>query len=690
MESLVKTIAQKVDADDSGSTSSERSLKTAPINSDLATALSGLEHAPINSLFNNSIITGRQTSEEPEQQSYASEIKPGAKTSNDRIRQKLLAFVPIDKDIDIIFEEASAWTKIWMRYFPELELECSPSSIVEYTKTAIRSGPLLSLAKALLCITLSLQQIPASRVRGRLDLPIPAEELMYHYSSNIEKYIIGDDHHCGTLEGLECAVLLTKIDANAGRPRKAWLTHRRAMSFTLMMGLNRRARWQKTPTDQVTGPRRRAIFLALFQGDRFFSLLLGLPYSLTDQQCDIGQMAQESSECRPGLNMNHVIQLSNLSGRLIDRCQNPDLVSLASTTKLDQELEELSAGLPSLVRLDSQNASHTFEDYYDHNVMRFYHHYIRSILHLPFMLKSHLDRRYEYSRIAALDSAREMIYAYRGLRSGARSGFCVCKTIDFQVFVACITLALNIQSRKVTGAQSDPLMDQQDWQLISDVKKLLEIATSESALSSNVQDQAARTLGLFLSTKDADCSSASCGTCKVVVPYFGTITVTPRVEIIQAWRDKHARQQPTPSFSPSFPPSSVSTPSTLPWQLPTPPRGASSLSSTSDTASPRIPDPYIAFDPFNLPMPAGSDGGNGGMVPDAQAPGFYDPLLGNMSDWTGGYDWSNMAGGGMDLELDNDWNWVVSGTLQPQPPQQQQQQQQQQSMGVGAGVGVNL
>ena len=532
-------------------------------------------------------------------------------------------------------------------------------SICQYTKSTIAGGSILALSKTLLCLSLGLQQLSASFVTEKLKLPIPADQLTNHYVNTIEKYVFSDDQYLTSIEGLELTILLTKINANAGRPRKAWLQYRRALSFALLLSLNRKSMWQVTSSDPYTGPRRRAVFWALFQGDRYFSLVLGLPYSLSDQQCDIEEITRHNMDLR-GVGAEHMFRLSNLGGRLIDRCQNPSLVSLSTTMHWDEELKEARRTLPSLK--DIENVKHfTFDELYDRSLAVLYHHYIRTLLHLPFMLKSTSDRRFEYNRVAAVESAREMIHAFKVLRNGVHGGYCACKTVDFQVFLGCILLALNqLAIVPLLGQKTGTSEDIADWQLVEAVRSILDKAAKES-LGSNgaMQDSAVKTLDLLLECREG-CDGEMEESTKISIPYFGTITIRPRKEAAVAL-ERVRKQMLTPAQTLS----SCGSPGSQQWQMPTPPRGPGSLSGSSsmnDSVSP-MANSYMAFDPVNIPLPGGFNSMSS--VADTADMGFDDALM--MNDWASGVNWWTLPGDGIDLDLDNEWKWVTGNGQMPTP-----------------------
>ena len=577
---------------------------------------------------------------------------------------------------------------------PELKLE-NRESFATWVKNAIASGPLLTLCKALICLSLAVQQLPATFVEARLDLPKSGEDLILHFATTIEDNVLSNDRLCANVDALECIILLTKLDAHGGRPRKAWLAYRRALSFSFLLGLHRKSSWAKTAADPLGGVRRKNIFMSLFTGDRFMSLTLGLPYAISDHQCDIDHILEgDDPEVFALFNARNLIYVSKLAGRLIDRSQDPSLATLDSTLREDQELEELARTLPPLrdpIRAgDGKGGNEAFDRYYYRSLNHFGHHSIRSVLHLPFFLKSGQDRRYEFNRLAALESAREMIHAYRVLRASAAGGYCLCKTVDFQVFTACVMLLLNrFGFSRLPGAARDRVAEQQDEALILEVRALFEQAGAAQGRphgDSSVQDQGAKLLGMFMDCDEGSCTGEAV---KVVVPYFGTITVRPGrdsehfktggagVPSTGPAIPHRGSSVPTP---PSFSASSASTPSSgpqhQPWQMPTPPAGASSLGSGSQSgASPASSwsNPFIAFDPLNVALTGGVDGNAPPMLPGADQ-GYFDPLLqtgggagaADPQDWMGGANsWPNIAAGaGFDFELDNNWNWITNDGAQ--------------------------
>ena len=57
------------------------------------------------------------------------------------------------------------------------------------------------------------------------------KDLVEEYTSTVTSLVTSDEEITASIEGLECLALLGKIYLNAGKPRRAWLSFRRAMNM---------------------------------------------------------------------------------------------------------------------------------------------------------------------------------------------------------------------------------------------------------------------------------------------------------------------------------------------------------------------------------------------------------------------------------------------------------------------------
>lgn len=79
------------------------------------------------------------------------------------------------------------------------------------------------------------------------------------------------------------------------------------------------------------------------------------------------------------------------------------------------------------------------------------------------MLKASQDRRYNYNRTAALESARETSLLYQVFRPALGFQSLICKLVDFQAFTAAMLLVLNVLGSPTSNSQRNKEDDSRDW-----------------------------------------------------------------------------------------------------------------------------------------------------------------------------------------------------------------------------------
>ena len=97
---------------------------------------------------------------------------------------------------------------------------------------------------------------------------------------------------------------------------------------------------------------------------------------------------------------NYAFRLAHITGTVIDRnlCPSPD-GNYMDTIKIEASIMDLANSMPpDWWRLDLVGGEDTTMQMYERLLPQFFHHQVRTLLHLPFMLKASQDRRYEYNR----------------------------------------------------------------------------------------------------------------------------------------------------------------------------------------------------------------------------------------------------------------------------------------------------
>jgi hypothetical protein len=197
---------------------------------------------------------------------------------NRALTQALTAILPGPRELDIILDFSENWWTIWRKMFPEIaDPRCS--TIKESVSHSLRSENPAEVAKMILCIAISIDQLPDDWDFSQLHLDASPQELTDRYITTVDQLITSNDEFAGTVEGIECMCLQAKHYINLGRPRRAWLVYRRAISFAQLLGFHRLAVMKPAEPD-MQHKRQISLWCHLFQGDRYLAMTLGLPLAI--------------------------------------------------------------------------------------------------------------------------------------------------------------------------------------------------------------------------------------------------------------------------------------------------------------------------------------------------------------------------------------------------------------------------
>lgn len=620
-----------------------------------------IENAPVLQILNNNVISRTDGFANRVQDAAAiKDISPKAMAA----RNELLKFIPPRSDMVRIRDIASHWWSAWIHMFPELLQRNKESLTGRDDIFDVPKSP-GEVAKFIICHLMCLEQLPAGFDFSTLEMPIDPPQYTEQCIAAIDRLVIYDEDLSGTLPGLEAMGLLSKWYMNLGRPRKSWLLIRRAIELAQLAGLHISTARDPLPNDTLYD-RRLKLWTMLGLLDRFLSLILGLPHGIQESQY-LPQVERRLKEPNPNME-TYCLRLSIVMGRMIDRNQeDPTKMSIAETLKLEQDLENQARAMPPHFWQEQMpDRDMPVDEAIERLMLPFTYNYMRATLHLPFMLQSHGDRRYKYSHEAALESARNALLSYNKLRTWDRMNPFICRIIDFQAFSVAMLLIINIVGYSDEHPDYSDEQIEKDWALVDATTAVLRRAAAEPA--GTVAAQSLLIIeGLSKNVCPEDMEQPV--SCKVSVPYFGVVTVTPGKKKLKS-RPKRPGDQPTPgscSFSSTPNQSSsskiCSSEQASPFQLYTPPQTNIDFSTTSSSSgtnkaapgyaniAPPFPDdPRIQLENI-LSLP------NAGLMDQNH---FMDFTAANNEDL--GL-WSNMN---LDLDLDQGWNldWTnMNGTM---------------------------
>lgn len=304
------------------------------------------------------------------------------------------------------------------------------------------SHPVL-VARKLLILGSYLQAVPPCGAKSLRNLGVIHRDIMSRVVDTAHSLVNCNDELVASIEGIECITIESMYHNNAGNLRQAWLTLRRAMPIAQMMGLHR---GRNPPSVLKTLEREMCIspeyvWFRLVQSDRYLSMMLGLPQGSPESNFFPTPWSLES--CTPTERLQRIDCV--VAGRILQR-NEADINDLVATQEIDKLLHTASTSMPPQWWLIPNFASSTSNknEHFQETLRlmdQFTHYHLVSRLHLPYLLRSLADKKYEYSKITAVNASREILSRFVAFRKFNHVGS-YCRGIDFLVFIASTTLCL--------------------------------------------------------------------------------------------------------------------------------------------------------------------------------------------------------------------------------------------------------
>ncbi|RFU75921.1 hypothetical protein TARUN_6324 [Trichoderma arundinaceum] len=456
---------------------------------------------------------------------------PGMWPKLTRVSRLLLGMMPSRATLEALDGESSPWICQLLRPLPSLRQSDKFSLLKTMPlESASPSHPTI-IARALMIIVICLQQLPRNTDMARLRLPSPRNEYMENLAATIISLATSEDEIIATPEGIECLLLLSIYFVNSGRPRRAWLNNRRALAVAQLMGLHRAPDEGMDEESQRGEASIAGVWPHIIHHDRHLSQILGFPCGVVDTYEPFVPNSFQAMPhpCEDRQDMHYLTQLDRVAALLIEREQRTSTLAFAITQSIDSALGNLANTMPQswwhpVDRLSGIPAEAMDMLYSKYNV-QLWHYQLEMSNHLPFMLDATDRRRCEYSRIACLKAARELIKVYIPLRT--TFGMFSCCMTNFQAFTAAVILIFNMFLR-TPAAELEVFSGQRDadWGLIADVISVLDAAVER--FEDRVALQARDVLKL-LQAIEIDPKNLEGDKFHFTIPYFGIITIARKL-----------------------------------------------------------------------------------------------------------------------------------------------------------------
>lgn len=446
-----------------------------------------------------------------------------------KVCEALTYLLPPHTAIYAILEAGGYWWDILRNMYPYLCSEDPHMTVQAYVVSALNQDNPATMACALSWIVLSMQCLPLDFDTQNLGLPLCVDELMEQYTENIERLVVSDDELSLSIEGIDSILLQTQFYANLGRPRKAWTTLRRGLSHAVMLGLH-----QISVPAEGTCParvqRREGVWWHLVECDSYLSLLMGLPSFAAGGAYNIGRHQRKDDS--QTTTQHYRKKLAIIVGRISHRNQGDPAQLPSSTDSIAEELHAL-AGLmpPQWWQLDPPSSSSLNEgilELHERMGAQFCHYQAQVYLHLPLMLQSPANERYDNNSAKCLAGSRKMIQIYVQMREYARGKINICRVMDFQTFTAAVIVILGLLGygpRRLEQDQHQQVLD--DWALIDKTVEVLGRVRCER--ENLVAAQCLQALDQLI-TIGRGSVPAEQWKCRIFVPFFGMLSVLPGIK----------------------------------------------------------------------------------------------------------------------------------------------------------------
>lgn len=174
----------------------------------------------------------------------------------------MVDLLPSQQDTDLIRTASSSW--LLLHAFNNQKVE--EVSATTFNIQEISKRHPTSIARSILFIAVCVQQLDPSFDTSRLHLLPTVDARIDKYMTTVQSLVTSDDEMVSTTEGLECLILQGLYHINAGNPRRAWLTLRRALNLGQLMGIHRKK--------GSTIPGGRQMWFQAVQADRYLVCIL--------------------------------------------------------------------------------------------------------------------------------------------------------------------------------------------------------------------------------------------------------------------------------------------------------------------------------------------------------------------------------------------------------------------------------
>lgn len=371
-------------------------------------------------------------------------------SKNDELTGNLIAAWPAQRYIDLICTlpvglSAHLHRAICQPYASMGKEPLLPQKMLQLPQSG--SHPVL-FARTLLVLGTFIQGILPSSIQSLGEMGVTCREIMSRVVDIAIRLVTTNDDLVCSVEGLECIMIEAQYHNYAGNLHKAWMAVRRATAVAQLMALHRGL---KSPSLKILDAETRKNFnldhmcFRLVEMDRYLSLMLGLPPTSLEARFTTPKALENCSSIDRMQRLHCAV-----AGRILQR-SDADLDDFSKTDEIEILLRTATADLPPqwwlVPKFESINKDEIIHDVV-HLMDQISHYHLLLRLHLPYLMRVSENRRYDQSRIIAVNVSREILFCYLAFRT-SNPGHFYCRGTDFLALVAIIVLSfVHIESQK--------------------------------------------------------------------------------------------------------------------------------------------------------------------------------------------------------------------------------------------------
>ncbi|KAK3693251.1 hypothetical protein B0T22DRAFT_449285 [Podospora appendiculata] len=434
-----------------------------------------------------------------------------------------ISFVPLQEDLRHVLDETQRYWSRWPACYhgnnpPRLLQDGGVPLAMDFLGSSMNSTDPAIAARALLWLALCVHQLPVnspSRQPAKLRALAPA---LIDSCLHVSRELLSLAAEGGqSVRGLETLMLQHVVYLHMGRPQKAWRSIRQALDGALLLGLHR--------VNVTTEERQRHLWAEIWQAERYLSLTLGLPCSLSNTHAGLSR----------ALN-THVSQEKRfwyecciVAGSIIERDQTSE-DNYCLTVELDQKWEKRKELMPADFWEAMPPADLPPEILYSRQALKLKYFFLGKLIHLPYALKSAVKVKYTFSKAACLDCSREVMRAYSHLRHNSMAALVSCEVMGFLAFSAALTIAItHLTAMQESADHRHTVQEQEDWLLVGSMA--LDLREYSATMECGVAASGAELLEVLLATKSGVYHGPE--VYDATIPYFGRaqFNIRPRADM---------------------------------------------------------------------------------------------------------------------------------------------------------------